>query len=126
MSPRLLVLSASIGAGHVKAAEALCETYIKKYHGEAYHLDFLRYLNPNLSRGMEQAYYLMTKHTPSVWKLIYTMGDRPNAPLKKIEAYLGLRKYRQLIHEYQPDAIISTHFFTGSRSISFASSLSNP
>ncbi len=110
MGKRLLILSASIGAGHVKAAEALCETYTEKFGGEAYHLDFLRYTSPVLSRRIEQAYYLMTKHTPSLWKFIYNAGSLPNAPLKKLEAYLGLRKYRELLNNYKPDAIIATHF----------------
>mgnify|MGYP005849874183 CR=1 FL=1 len=110
MSHRLLVLSASIGAGHTVAAEALCQTYEEKFGGEAYHLDFLRYIHPYLSRTVEQAYYLVTKHTPSIWKLIYNMGGAQNAPFKRLEKYIGLRKYRELIEQYRPDAIISTHF----------------
>lgn len=110
MSHRLLVLSASIGAGHAVAAEALCRTYEEKFGGETYHLDFLRYTRPHLSRTVEQAYYLVTKHTPSIWKLIYNMGGIQNAPIKRLEKYIGLRKYRELIKEYRPDAIISTHF----------------
>jgi processive 1,2-diacylglycerol beta-glucosyltransferase len=110
MSNRLLILSASIGAGHVKAAEALYETYTGKFGGEARHLDFLHYTNPGLSRKIEQAYYLMTKHTPSVWKFLYNIGSLPNVPLKKLEVYLGFRKYSELLQEYKPDAIISTHF----------------
>lgn len=110
MSHRLLVLSASIGAGHAVAAEALCRTYEDKFGGKAYHLDFLRYTHPYLSRTVEQAYYLVTKHTPSIWKLIYTIGGIQNAPIKRLEKYIGLRKYRELIEQYRPDAIISTHF----------------
>ncbi len=110
MSHRLLILSASIGAGHAVAAEALCRTYEEKFGGESYHLDFLRYTHPYLSRSVEQAYYLVTKHTPSVWKLIYNMGDMQNAPIKRLEKYIGLRKYRAIVEEFRPDAIISTHF----------------
>lgn len=110
MSHRLLILSASIGAGHAIAAEALCRTYEEKFGGKAYHLDFLRYTHPYLSRTVEQAYYLVTKHTPSIWKLLYNVGGIQNAPIKRLEKYIGLRKYRQLIQEYRPDAIISTHF----------------
>jgi processive 1,2-diacylglycerol beta-glucosyltransferase len=110
MSHRLLVLSASIGAGHAMAAEALCRTYEEKFGGKAYHLDFLRYTHPYLSRTVEQAYYLVTKHTPSIWKLIYNVGDIQNAHIKRLEKYIGLRKYRELVEEYRPDAIISTHF----------------
>jgi processive 1,2-diacylglycerol beta-glucosyltransferase len=109
--PRLLVLSASIGAGHAKAGEALCQSYTKLYNGEARHVDFLRYASPRFSRWVEEAYYIMTKHTPSVYKLLYQMADRPNSSTKKSEVLIGLKKYRDLIRDYRPHAIISTHFF---------------
>lgn len=110
MAHRILVLSASIGAGHVKAAEALCRAYTEQFGGEAIHLDFFRYSTPTFSRWVEQAYYLVTKHTPSIYKLLYTLEDRPNGPAKKMEVYIGVRKYKELLATYSPDAIIATHF----------------
>ncbi|MCL6590621.1 MAG: glycosyltransferase [Firmicutes bacterium] len=110
MSKRLLVLSVHIGAGHFKAGEALCKAYTKEFGGEAYHMDFLRYSSPTLGRWVEEAYYLITKHTPSVYKFIYNMAERPNTPLIKTEVYLWPKKYRRLVEEYQPDAVICTHF----------------
>jgi processive 1,2-diacylglycerol beta-glucosyltransferase len=109
--PRLLVLSASIGAGHVKAGEGLCQAYAEYFNGEARHVDFLRYASPRFSRWVEEAYYIMTKHTPSVYKLLYQMADRPHSPAKKSEVLIGLKKYRNLVREFRPHAIISTHFF---------------
>jgi processive 1,2-diacylglycerol beta-glucosyltransferase len=111
IKPRLLVLSASIGAGHVKAGEGLCQAYTEKFNGEARHVDFLRYASPRFSHWIEEAYYMMTKHTPSVYKLLYQMADHPHSPAKKTEILIGLKKYRELIREYRPHAIISTHFF---------------
>ncbi|HEX2952419.1 MAG TPA: glycosyltransferase [Bacillota bacterium] len=110
MAKRILILSASIGAGHVKAAEALCQSYVANFSGEACNLDFFRYSTPLISRWVEQAYYLVTKHTPAVYKLLYEIEDRPNSPIKKVEAYIGLKKYRAMIESYRPDAIICTHF----------------
>lgn len=109
--PRLLVLSASIGAGHVKAGEGLCQAYTESFNGEARHVDFLRYASPRFSRWVEEAYYIMTKHTPSVYKLLYQMANRPHSPVKRSEILIGLKKYRDLIREFRPHAIISTHFF---------------
>ncbi len=111
MKKRLLILSASIGAGHAKAGEALSQEYSKYFNGEAHHLDFLRYASPLFSRWIEETYYLMTKHTPSIYRLLYQMADRPHSSAQKSEIIIGLRKYRDLIREYRPHAIISTHFF---------------
>ncbi len=109
--PRLLVLSASIGAGHVKAGEGLCQAYSEAFKAEARHVDFLRYASPIFSHWVEEAYYLMTKHTPSVYKLLYQMADNRFSPVKKSEVLIGLQKYRDLVREFRPHAIISTHFF---------------
>lgn len=110
MKRRLLVLSAPIGAGHVKAAEALCQTYIEHCGGDAFHVDFFRYSNPTLSHLVEQGYYLMTKHTPSVYKMMYNIEDRPFTPVKNLERFFGVKKFQKLIAEYRPDIILSTHF----------------
>lgn len=111
MKNRLLILSTSIGAGHAKAGEALCEAYIANHGGEAFHIDFLRYASPTFGPWVEQMYYALTKRTPSVYKLLYKLADYPHSPVKKSEVYLGLSKYKELIKEYHPDAIIATHFF---------------
>jgi processive 1,2-diacylglycerol beta-glucosyltransferase len=111
MKNRLLILSTSIGAGHAKAGEALCEAYVSHCGGEAFHIDFLRYTSPTFGPWVEQTYYALTKHTPSVYKLLYKLADRPNSPVKKSEVYIGLSKYKELLKEYRPDAIIATHFF---------------
>jgi processive 1,2-diacylglycerol beta-glucosyltransferase len=111
MKNRLLILSTSIGAGHAKAGEALCEAYTANHGGEAHHIDFLRYTSPTFGLWVEQMYYAITKHTPSVYKLLYKLADHPNSPVKKSEVYIGLSKYKELLKEYRPDAIISTHFF---------------
>lgn len=106
---KLLVLSAPMGAGHIKAAEALCETYKKKIGGEAEHVDFLSYLNPTFSQLAEKGYYLITKHTPVVYKLVYKNTDKPSS-IKTIGNFLNIKKYRKLIEKHRPDIIVSTHF----------------
>lgn len=106
---RLLVLSAPMGSGHIRAAEALCQTYIKKFKGEAFHVDFLSYLNPKFSQFMEKGYYLMTKHTPIVYKFVYKNTDKPGKSVKTIGNFLNIKKYKELIEEYKPDFILSTH-----------------
>jgi processive 1,2-diacylglycerol beta-glucosyltransferase len=111
MKNRLLILSTSIGAGHAKAGEALCEAYTANHGGEAFHIDFLRYTSPTFGPWVEQMYYTITKHTPSIYKLLYKLADHPKSPVKKSEVFIGLSKYKELIEEYHPDGIIATHFF---------------
>lgn len=115
MPQRLLVLSASIGAGHVKAAEALCSTFREMYpEGEAFHLDFLKYCGPKFSKLIEESYYFITKNMAGVYRFLYDFMDRPESITKRNQVLLALRKYRKLVGEYKPDLILSTYFFPAS------------
>ncbi|HHU51803.1 MAG TPA: glycosyltransferase [Firmicutes bacterium] len=115
MSQKLLVLSAAIGAGHLKAAEALCQTFERLVpNGKAVHLDFLKYCGPRFSRLIEESYYFITKYMAGIYRLLYEIADKPDAMAKRNQILLALRKYRDFIHEYRPDLILSTHFFPAS------------
>lgn len=110
---KILILSASVGAGHVRAAEAVKEAILSlEPQSEVVAVDFLRYFNWYFGRMVEEAYYAATKHVPRVYKLLYDLHDNPSAMrLKKLQGRLGLAKLCQLIEEKKPEAIISTHFF---------------
>lgn len=115
MSQKLLVLSAAIGAGHLKAAEALCQAFQELTPaGEAVHLDFLKYCGPRFSRMIEDSYYFITKYMAGIYRMLYEIADKPDALAKRNQILLALRKYRDFIDEYQPDLILSTHFFPAS------------
>lgn len=110
---KILILSASVGAGHVRAAEALKEAFASlDPEGEVVAVDFLRYFNWYFGRMVEEAYYAATKHIPRVYKLLYELNDNPSAMrMKRLQGKMGLTKLNQLLEEIKPDAIVSTHFF---------------
>jgi processive 1,2-diacylglycerol beta-glucosyltransferase len=110
---RLLVLSASIGAGHLKAAEAVCGAF-KDCHPEkdVVHVDFLKYCDPVVSKLLEESYYFLTSRLAWVYGFIYEKEKRRPEPLvKKEQVLLALGKYKKFLEEYRPDMIVSTHFF---------------
>lgn len=113
MVDRLLVLSASIGAGHLKAAEAVCGAF-KDCHPEkdVVHVDFLKYCDPVVSKLLEESYYFLTSRLAWVYGFIYEKEKRRPEPLvKKEQVLLALGKYKKFLEEYRPDMIVSTHFF---------------
>ena len=113
MAKRLLVLSASIGAGHLKAAEAICGAFKECYpENDAVHVDFLKYCDPVVSKLLEESYYFLTSRLAWVYGFIYEkQGRRPEPFIKKEQVLLAIGKYRKFLDEYQPDMIVSTHFF---------------
>lgn len=113
MVKRLLVLSASIGAGHLKAAEAVCGAFKNCYpEKDAVHVDFLKYCDPVVSKILEESYYFLTSRMAWVYGFIYEKEKRRPEPLvKKEQLLLALGKYKKFLDEYRPDLIVSTHFF---------------
>lgn len=110
---RLLILSAVVGAGHVRAAESLTQVASKKFGLKVDHVNFLDYVSPELSKLIEKIWYLMVKYTPLITKFTYESGKfNSNKWFKNLDNYLKLdfKKYRKLIEEYKPDIIISTHY----------------
>lgn len=107
---KILVLATSIGAGHIRAAQALEEAGKRLDNCDVQVVDFLRYLSPTLSKTIEEAYYAATKHIPRVYKFLYDLEDRPATRLKKLQSKLGSGKMGRLLLKEKPSAVISTHF----------------
>ncbi|TCL75178.1 processive 1,2-diacylglycerol beta-glucosyltransferase [Hydrogenispora ethanolica] len=107
----MLVLSVSLGAGHRTTAEALCRVYRENFGGEAYHIDFMRYALPGFSDWVEGAYYWSTQYSPFVYKWLYHREDRGDSWLQRAESQLGIRGYIELLQQYRPHAILTTHSF---------------
>src|SRR6185436_15299741 len=96
---RILVLSASAGAGHNRAAEAIRESARAYSPGvETEWLDSLKFTNKVFSKLYEKSYVWMASYSPSLWGAIYKeMGK--NAQHKNVEKVVELHDrltYRKL------------------------------
>jgi processive 1,2-diacylglycerol beta-glucosyltransferase len=115
MTHRILLLSVSAGAGHVRAAEAL-RTYAEQIEGvTALHLDAMDYV-PASFRALYADFYvkLVNKH-PDLWGMLYRASSeaRPNGPVQKLRRAmerLNTRALLKAIKDFAPDAIVCTHF----------------
>jgi processive 1,2-diacylglycerol beta-glucosyltransferase len=115
-SKRLLILSVSVGHGHVRAAEALAAG-VRQWFPEhqARHLDLLA-LTPVLFRKAYKDMYLkLVQNHPEVWAYIYNRFDNSKADSffekmrRKLESACT-RQLRRVLDNYDPDHIICTHF----------------
>ncbi len=84
MEPRILVLSASVGAGHLRAAEAV-ESALRQVVPEATvkNLDVLSLTNAAFRRVYGKAYLDLVNKVPHVLGYFYDLLDRP--PLDRID-----------------------------------------
>src|SRR5882672_2819101 len=81
MPPRILVLSASVGAGHLRAAQAV-ELALRQLHPEAIvkNLDVLELTNAAFRRVYGRAYLDLVNKAPHVLGYFYDLLDRPERP----------------------------------------------
>lgn len=116
MSKRILLLSVSAGAGHMRAAEAI--RAFANQHGdqiEATHFDVMDYVPPTFRKLYADYYIGLVNKLPAVWGYLYqvTNDAAPDSSMQKIRRgieRLSTRALRKAITAFKPDAIICTHF----------------
>ncbi|PKM77133.1 MAG: UDP-N-acetylglucosamine--LPS N-acetylglucosamine transferase [Firmicutes bacterium HGW-Firmicutes-15] len=109
---RVLIFSATFGAGHVRAAEALIES-IRKINpsAEVKHLDCWAILSKNFNAILTDFYIGMIKRTPKIWGRLYygTARISSDSILQRFLNNTGHSKYLEYIHSFQPELIICTY-----------------
>src|SRR5436190_15270311 len=113
MLKRILLLSASAGAGHVRAAEAV-EKAFQATAGdvEVEHLDVLNYTNKVFRNLYSRAYIDLVNKLPEVPGWFYDKLDKPwkNERRRLALDKLNTRPFVKLLRESQPDMIVCSHF----------------
>lgn len=112
MLGRVLILSASAGAGHLRAAQAV-ERALEETGaaGKVRNVDTLDYTNPLFKRLYSKTYIDMVNKTPELLGWLY---DHLDKPWKHERRRLALEKlntgpFVKLIQKYRPDVAVCTH-----------------
>src|SRR5271165_1587620 len=113
MLGRVLVLSASAGAGHLRAADAIEKALrIRGLASEVQHLDVLKYTNNVFRHLYSKAYLDLVNRAPEVLGWLYDHLDVPgrNEQLRLALDRLNTGPFIKYLNNYQPDVAICTHF----------------
>ena len=114
MLRKVLLLSASAGAGHVRAAQALEKAFHEAGTGEreVQHVDVLNYTNKVFRHFYSKAYIDLVNKLPEVPGWFYDKLDKPwkNERRRLALDKLNTRPFVKLLRQYQPDLIVCTHF----------------
>jgi processive 1,2-diacylglycerol beta-glucosyltransferase len=115
-SRKLLILSVSAGAGHMRAAEAV------RAHAadfpipvRAVHFDVMTLVPDTFRRIYTDSYIRLVEDHPGLWGYLYQKSDgvprdAPVSRLRRGIERLNTRKLRDLIEREAPDCILCTHF----------------
>lgn len=113
MYKKILILSAAVGAGHLRAAEALEKTFKQtKLAEEVLNIDVLNYTNPLFRRLYGKAYLDMVNNMPEVLGWLYDSLDKPWENEKRRLALdrLNTLPFVNLLKKEKPDLAVCTHF----------------
>jgi processive 1,2-diacylglycerol beta-glucosyltransferase len=113
---RLLILSVSAGAGHLRAAEAVVAAAKTATPAiDALHLDVLSLVPRDFRKLYGEQYIKLVEKLPQLWAYLYSKSDRPSrdsfvGKLKRAAEKFNTRKLDAEIAKFAPDAILCTHF----------------
>src|SRR6185369_10443622 len=115
MLKKVLLLSASAGAGHGRAADAIEKAFKEVGNGEGrevQHVDVLNYTNKVFRHFYSKAYIDLVNKLPEVPGWFYDKLDKPwkNERRRLALDKLNTRPFVKLLRQYQPDLIVCTHF----------------
>ena len=117
MASNILVLSASVGAGHMRAAQAV-ELALRQLAPQAsvQNVDVLTLTSAPFRKMYGEAYLDLVNKVPHVLGYIYDYLDKPRRPgsrrdkLRLVLEKLNLKKLRDFLQAVRWDVVVNTHF----------------
>jgi processive 1,2-diacylglycerol beta-glucosyltransferase len=113
MFDRVLIISVSAGAGHLRAAQAIEKAFaILGAAKEVRNVDALQYTNKLFHKLYSKAYIDIVNEAPALWGWLYDHFDKPWHNERRRLAFdkLNTRPFVEMLEEYQPDMTVCTHF----------------
>src|SRR5262249_36839195 len=106
----VLILSASVGAGHTRAAEALERAFLQQAAArEVRHEDALDYATTLFRAAYSDGYSYMVRHMPALTSWLYDalnqVRERP-----RLFDRLNTQRLVRMVQKYEPDIVVCTHF----------------
>jgi processive 1,2-diacylglycerol beta-glucosyltransferase len=119
--PRILIASASVGAGHLRAAQAI-ELALRRLRPDAMirNVDVLTFGTRPFRWSYSGSYRTLVRHAPQMLAWIYNRVDRPPAAgprlwyrLRVYLEKLNLRPFLRLLTSEPWDLVVNTFFLSG-------------
>jgi processive 1,2-diacylglycerol beta-glucosyltransferase len=113
MLDNVLLLSASAGAGHLRAAQALEKAFALDGRAKRVtHLDTLAYSTATFRKLYAEAYLEMIRRAPAMLGWLYDRLDTPyrHAGARRALNKFNTRRFVELLREHRPDIAVCTHF----------------
>lgn len=117
MSPKILILHASVGAGHTRAAQAVAAALKLEAPGATVMtVDALDFARPLFKRAYGDGYMKLIEKAPSLFGALFDLTDKPpkgkgwGDGLRRAVQRWGANHLEDLIRDGGWNAIVHTHF----------------
>lgn len=115
MDKRILILHATAGTGHTRAAEAVAAALRQQSSAEVVVWDALDYTNGIFKRLYSKHYIRFVKAFPRAWGYIWETSDSqaPNSWFRQLQHLFNRANSRELlrrVRDFAPDLVICTHY----------------
>src|SRR5438093_479731 len=113
MLRKVLILSASAGAGHIRAAQALERAFAQLGAAhEVHHVDTLQFTNKVFRTLYSKAYIELVDRAPDVLGWLYDWLDTPWEKERRRLAWdkVNTRPFVRMLEKHRPDLVLCTHF----------------
>ena len=110
---KVLILSASAGTGHVRAAEALEKVFRQQPDvGEVRNIDALRFTNRLFRDFYSKLYIQLVQRAPTILGIVYNSTDEPwkTDRMRLMLDRLNTGPLERFIAKFKPDITVCTHF----------------
>ena len=112
---KILIVYATAGAGHRKAAEAVYKE-AKQRNLDASIVDILDFTFPLLKYLYSEGYIFLIKHIPHIWRIVFYLSDNFSRGIFRRISYFfnkyAYKKYLRFLEEEKYDLVISAHFMS--------------
>ena len=111
---KIMIFYGSYGGGHLSAAKSIKEYIEDNYPDTKIEMiDCVKYINKVLNKVTTKAYEEFAKKAPEVWGFIYKKSERGLvSKLSNDSNKLMAIKLKNLLQDFNPDYVISTHPFS--------------
>lgn len=111
---KIMIFYGSYGGGHLSAAKSIKEYIENNYLDTKIEMiDCVEYINKVLNKVTTKAYEEFAKKAPEVWGFIYKKSERGLvSKLSNDSNKLMAIKLKNLLQDFDPDYVISTHPFS--------------
>ena len=106
----ILILTGKFGMGHWSASQSLRQQLLHNFPEARVEVeDFLSYAAPNLADTMYKGFNMVVTYGSQLFNIYYKLTSMGHPDARPPFEGVLLDKLAELLHQYQPDAVIATH-----------------